>query len=163
MIRVKINKTKKSLNNLGSIITVFLFLIVCITLIINFVLNDIFISKYFTNIEKEQVVSKTEQSSKILQTKISEIERLVGDYALWDETYNKIQDANIDKNWFADNYTTWLPQKYGIDLVVILNRNKKLIAQHGLNNLNDILNDNKIMGSLNKDEFKENSRVTGFK
>ncbi|MBU3159744.1 diguanylate cyclase [Clostridium frigoris] len=160
---MNINKIKKSLNNLGSIITVFLFLIICITLIINFVLNDIFISKYFTNIEKEQVISKTEQSSKILQTKVSEIERLVGDYALWDETYNKVQDVNIDKNWFSDNYTKWLPQKYGVDLIVILNRNKKLIAQHGLNNLNDILNDNKIMGSLNKDEFNENSRVTGFK
>ena len=157
------SKTKKSVNNLGAILAKFLFLIVCITLIINFILNNIFISKYFVNIEKEQVDLKTEQSMKVFQSKIMEIERLVGDYALWDETYNKIQEANIDKKWFEDNYTTWLPEKQGVDLVVIVNRNKKLIAQHGLNNLDDILNDNKILKSLNKDEFKEESRVSGFK
>lgn len=156
-------KHKKDINSLGSIITKFLLLIVCITLIINFILNNIFITKYFNNMQREQVASKTEQSMKVFQSKLMEIERVVRDYALWDEIYSKIQEEKIDNEWYEDNFTTWVPEKYGIDLVVIINRNKRIIAQHGLNNSDEILNDNNIMKSLNIDEFKEESRVSGFK
>ena len=152
-------KHKKDINSLGSIIIKFLLLIVCITLIINFILNNIFITKYFNNMQREQVASKTEQSMKVFQSKLMEIERVVRDYALWDEIYSKIQEEKIDNEWYEDNFTTWVPEKYGIDLVVIINRNKKIIAQHGLNNSDEILNDNNIMKSLNIDEFKEESRV----
>ncbi len=162
-VKMNTTKIKRYLNNLGVKITIFLFLIVCITLIINFTLNNIFISKYFSDIEKEQVVSKTEQSRKVFQSKIKEMERVAGDYGLWDEIYYKIQEEVIDKKWFSDNFITWLPEKYGLDLVVIVNKNKKIIAQQGLNNSNDILNDNKILQSLNEDKYNEKSRVSGFK
>lgn len=163
IVTINTNRIKRYLNNLGVKITIFLFLIVCITLIINFTLNNIFISKYFSDIEKEQVVSKTEQSRKVFQSKIKEMERVAGDYALWDEIYYKIQEEVIDKKWFSDNFITWLPEKYGLDLVVIVNKNKKIIAQQGLNNSTDILNDNKILQSLNEDKYNEKSRVSGFK
>lgn len=163
IVKMNANRIKRYLNNLGVKITIFLFLIVCITLIINFTLNNIFISKYFSDIEKEQVISKTEQSRKVFQSKIKEIERVTGDYALWDEIYYKIQEEVIDKKWFSDNFITWLPEKYGLDLVVIVNKNKKIIAQQGLNNSTDILNDNKILQSLNEDKYNEKSRVSGFK
>jgi diguanylate cyclase (GGDEF)-like protein/putative nucleotidyltransferase with HDIG domain len=161
--KMNASRIKKSMNNIGVIITIYLFLIVCITLIINFTLNNMFISKYFSNIENEQVVSKVEQSSKVFQSKIMEIKRVVGDYALWDENYNKIQEKNIDETWFKENFTGWFPENYDIDLIVIINRDKKIIAQHGINNINDILNDNAILKTLNEDEFKEESRVSGFK
>ena len=164
IVKMNTSKIKKSMNNLGVKITIFLFLIASITLIINFTLNNVFISKYFSNIENEEVISKTEQSRKLFQSKIKELEITVQDYAIWDENYNKIQEKNIDETWFKENFTEWLPEKYGIDLVVIVNRNKKIIAQHGLNNkINDILNDNKILQSLNKDEYNKESRVSGFK
>jgi len=160
---MKTIKVKQYWRGLGEIITVFLFLIVCITLIINFTLNNIFISKYFSNIEKEQVISKAEQSRKVFQSKMKEIERIVQDYALWDENYYKIQGERIDEKWYDDNFIAWLPEKYGIDLVVVINKNKKVIAQHGLNNSNDILNDNKLLQSLNREEYNEKLKVSGFK
>ncbi|MEG1254638.1 diguanylate cyclase [Clostridium sp.] len=160
---MNISKIKKSLNNLGVKITIFLFLIAAITLIINFALNNIFISKYFGNIENKELDLKTEQSIKIFQSKIKEIDAILLDYAIWDDTYDKIQDENIDKTWLKENFTQWLTQKYGMDLVVIVNRNKKIIVQYGLNNINDILNDNNILKSLNEYNYSEESRVSGYK
>lgn len=162
---VKMNtiKIKRYLNNLGVMHTVFLFLIVCITLIINFVLNNIFISKYFSDIENKGVISNTKQSTKIFQSKIKELETLAEEYGFWDETYNKMQEESIDETWIKENFTQWLPDQYGIDLMVILNRDKKVILQYGLNNINDIINDNKILQLLNEDKYNEETRVSGFK
>ena len=50
-----------------------------------------------------------------------------------------------------------------MDLVVILNRNKKIIAEHGLNNINDILNDVNILQSLNENKNNEKIGFSGFK
>lgn len=163
IVKRNTSKIKKSVNNLGIKITIFLFLIVCITLIINFTLNNIFISKYFSNIENKGVILNTEQSRKIFQSKIKELETLGEEYGFWNESYNKMQEESIDETWLKENFTEWLPNQYGIDLIVILNRNKKIILQYGLNNINDILNDNKILQSLNEKKYNEETRVSGFK
>jgi sensor domain CHASE-containing protein len=160
---MKFNKIKKSMKKLGVIITIFIFSIVRITLIINYTLNNVFISKYFSNIENEDVISKTEQSNKILQAKIKELGTTVQDYAIWDDTYDKVQEESIDETWFKENFTEWLPEKYGADLVVIVNRNRKIIDRHGLNNVNNILNDNKILQLLNEDKYNKETTVSGFK
>ena len=163
IVKMNTSEIKKPVNNLGVIITKFLFLIASITLIINFILNNVFMAKYFSNIEKEQVHSKTEQSLKIFQSKIKELETTVQDYALWDENYNKVQEKNIDKTWFKDNFTEWLPDKFGTDLVAIVNSNKKIIAQCGVNNINDILNDNTLLQLLDEEKYSKETRVSGFK
>lgn len=163
IVKMNTTKIKRYLNNLGVMHTVFLFLIVCITLIINFVLNNIFISKYFSDIENKEVISNTKQSTKIFQSKIKGLETLAEEYGFWDETYNKMQEESIDETWLKENFTEWLPDQYGIDLMIILNRDKKSILQYGLNNINDILNDNKILQSLNEDKYNEETRVSGFK
>jgi diguanylate cyclase (GGDEF)-like protein/putative nucleotidyltransferase with HDIG domain len=157
------SKINKYVNKLGVKTTIFLFLIASITLTINFILNNIFINKYFSNIENKEVVLKADQSRKIFQSKVKEIETTTRDYGLWSENYNKMQEKTIDETWFVDNFTAWLPEKFGMDLVVIVNRNKKIIAQHGLNNINDILNDNNILKVLNEDKYNEKSRVSGYK
>jgi diguanylate cyclase (GGDEF)-like protein/putative nucleotidyltransferase with HDIG domain len=163
MVKMNTSKIKKSLNNLGVIITIFLFLIASITLIINFTLNDVFISKYFSKIENEDVISKADQSKRIFQSKVNEIETTAQDYALWDETYDKMQDESIDEVWFKANYTDWLSKIFGEDLIVIVNKNKEFIVQYGLNNINDILNDNKILQSMNEEKYNKETRVSGFK
>ncbi|PRR84480.1 diguanylate cyclase [Clostridium vincentii] len=160
---MKTNKIKKSMNNLGTIIKILLFLIVIITLGLNLILNNIIISKYFSRIENGDVILSTNQSSKIFQSKIKELERITQDYAFWDEHYSKVQEVNIDETWYKENFTEWLPDKNGIDLIVILNRDKKIIVQNGLNNINEILNDNNILKSLNENEYNEKSIITGFK
>lgn len=162
-VKMNITKVKKSMNNLGVKITIFLFLIVCITLIINFTLNNIFIYKYFSNIENKETIYKTQQAKKTFELKIKELETLVEEYAFWDESYNKMQEESIDETWLKENFTEWLPEQYGIDLIVILNRDKKIILNYGLSNINDILNENKILQSLNEDKYNEKSRVSGFK
>lgn len=144
------SKIKKSVNNLGSIITILLFLIVIITFLLNSILNNIIISRYFSKVENENVISSANQSKKVFQLKINELERIVQDYAFWDENYYKVQEDNVDETWYKENFTEWLPEKYGIDLIVILNKNKRIIAEHGLKNGNDILNDNNLLKSLDK-------------
>ena len=156
-------KIKKSMNSLGAIITILLFLIVVITLILNSILNSVIISKYFTKIEKQESILKTEQSIKILQSQIKGLETTVQDYGIWDDTYDKMQEKIIDETWFEENFTTWLPEKFGADLVVLVNRNKKIIAQTGLNNINGILDDNRILKSLSEDKFNEKIIFSGFK
>jgi diguanylate cyclase (GGDEF)-like protein/putative nucleotidyltransferase with HDIG domain len=163
VVKMNASKIKQYTNNLGVIITVFLFLIASVTLIINFTLNNIFISNYFSKIENQDVISKADQSRKIFQSKIKELETTVQDYALWDETYSKMQEQSIDEIWFKENFTEWLPEKFGADLVVIVNNNKKIIAQRGVNNINDILNDNAFLQLLNKEKFNKKTRVSGFK
>lgn len=163
VVKMNTSKIKKSMNNLGAIITILLFLIVIITLGLNSILNNTIISSNFSKIEKEYAILSANQSSKIVQSKIDELEGIVQEYAFWDENYNKVQEENIDATWYKQNFTEWLPDKKGIDLIVILNRDKKMIAQYGLNNINDILNDNKILQSLNENEYNEDSRVSGFK
>ena len=81
MVNMNTSKIKKSMNNLGAIITILLFLIVIITLGLNSLLNNVIISKYFSKVEKENVTSSVNQSSKVFQLKIKEIERTVQDYA----------------------------------------------------------------------------------
>jgi len=64
---------------------------------------------------------------KIFQLKIKELARVVQDYAFWDENYAKVQEDNVDETWYKENFTEWLPEKYGIDLIVVLNKNKKIL------------------------------------
>ncbi|MBK5241834.1 MAG: hypothetical protein JJD95_11490 [Clostridium sp.] len=81
MVKMNVGKIKKSVNNLGAIITILLFLIVITTLLLNSVLNNFIISKYFSKVENENVISSTNQSKKLFQLKINELERIVQDYA----------------------------------------------------------------------------------
>ncbi|WP_051280177.1 diguanylate cyclase [Anaerovorax odorimutans] len=160
---MKICHIIKLKNNLGVKIGIFLFIIVCITQIINFTLNNFFVSKYFLNIENEDINSKVEHSMKIFQLKINELETLVEDYALWDVSYNNILNKNNDETWIKENFTESLPDKYGIDLIVMLDKEKKVLTKYGLNNINEIINDNKILRALNYNKYNDNTRVSGFK
>ena len=84
------------------------------------------------------------------------------DYAFWNENYDKVQEDNVDETWYKENFTEWLPDKYGIDLIVILNKNKKIIAEYGLKNSNEILNDNNLLQPLNENKNNKKTGVSGF-
>ena len=158
------HKIRTSLNKIGVIFTTFLFLFTFSTLIFNSIFNNIIISKYFFKIEKQDVISKMEQSKKIFEYQFKGLDSIVQDYAIWDDIYNKMQDKNIDKKWFDINYSKWLPDKLNIDLIIVANRNKEIVLQYGLSdNSNTILNDNKISQSFNENSYNENISFTGFK
>jgi sensor domain CHASE-containing protein len=162
MIKMNVSKIKKSVNNLGSIVTALLFLIVIITLLLNSILNNVIISKYFSKVEKESAISSANQSKKVFQLKINELERIVQDYAFWDGNYDRVQAKNVDEIWYRENFTEWLPNKYDIDLIVISYKNKKIIVEYGLNNSNNILNDGNLLQSLNEDKSNKKTGVSGF-
>ncbi|MEN6372017.1 MAG: diguanylate cyclase [Armatimonadota bacterium] len=54
------------------------------------------------------------------------------DYALWDETWNAVDHP--DKTWLKENLTGWLPEHFGVQVVVLTDKNLKIIASSGLNN-----------------------------
>lgn len=157
-------KIKKSMNKISVIITTFLFLFIINTLVFNSIFNYVIISKYFSTIENESVISKTNQSIKIFEFQIKSIDSIVQDYAIWDEIYDKMQDKNIDKTWFDINYNKWLPEKLNVDLVIVANRNKEIVDEHGLiGNSDIILNDHRISKLFDEDKYSDNINFSGFK
>jgi sensor domain CHASE-containing protein len=158
------HKIRTSLNKIGVIFTTFLFLFTFSALIFNSIFNNDIISKYFSKIEQQDVISKIEQSKKIFEYQFKHLDSIVLDYAIWDDIYNKIQDENIDENWFDINYSKWLSEKLDIDLIIVANRNKEIVLQYGLSdNSNTILNDIRISQSFNENSYNENISFTGFK
>jgi diguanylate cyclase (GGDEF)-like protein/putative nucleotidyltransferase with HDIG domain len=151
------------MNNIGFIITTFLLLFTIATLIFNSIFNNVIISKYFSEIEKQDTLSKINQSKKIFDYQINNIKCVVKDYAIWDDVYDKMQDEVIDENWFTINYPDWLVNQLDINLIIVANRSKDMILQYGLNgNSNIILDNNKVSELFNQDIYNENSSFSGF-
>ena len=157
-------KIRTSMNKISVIITTFLFLFTFSTLLFNSIFNNVILSKYFSKIETQDLISKIDQSQKIFESEIKNIDSVVQDYAIWDDIYSKIQDEKKDEPWFDINYSKWLTQKLNIDLIIVANRNKEMIVQYGLSdNGNSILNDNKISQVFNENKYNENISFGGFK
>lgn len=158
------NKIKKTMNKISVIITTFLFIFIITTLIFNLVFNNIIVSKYCSEVQKQSVILKMDQSKKIFEFQLKTLDSVVQDYAIWDEVYNKIQEENIDKTWFDINYSKWLPEKLDIDLIIVSNRNKEIILEYGLNgNTDTILNVDNISRLFNENIYKETIEFSGFK
>ena len=47
------------------------------------------------------------------------------DYSQWDETYNKVDSNDLD--WFKNNMSGWLPHFPGVDIVLLLNKEGKIV------------------------------------
>lgn len=158
------SKIKKTMNKISVIITTFLFIFTISTLIFNLIFNNIIVSKYCSEIQKQSVILKMDQSKKIFEFQLKTLNSVVQDYAIWDEIYNKIQEENIDKTWFDINYSKWLPEKLDIDLIIVANRNKEIILEYGLNgSIDTILNTDNISRLFNENTYKENIGFSGFK
>ena len=158
------HKIRISINKIGIISTIFIFLFTLSTLIFNSILNNVIISKYFSEIEQQDVILKINQSKKIFEYQFKNLNSVVQDYAIWDDIYNKMQDKNIDEDWFDINYSKWIPKKLDIDLIIVANRNKEIVLQYGLSDNSDtFLNDNKISQSFDENNYNENISFTGFK
>jgi len=57
-----------------------------------------------------------------MEDKRFELEKTLKDYALWTEHY----DAVLEKNgaWLQDNVFGWVPEHFGIDLVVLWDKSR---------------------------------------
>lgn len=152
---------RKSVNNIGAMLVIFLFIVVGATLTLNLILNKTIVNKSFSKIEDEEVNATTHRAEKIFKSQIDQLEAQTKDYALWDDVYNKVQEKNIDKQWFRENFTEFLPKNFDMDLVIVVNRNTKVIAGNESDYI--IMFDRKISQTLIKDKYDENTVVSGFK
>lgn len=158
------NKIKNYINKISVLITAFLFLFIICVLIFNSIFNNAILTKYFTQIENQDIISKTDQSKKIFESQLKTLDFVVQDYSIWDDVYNKMQEDNIDKEWFDINYSKWLPEKFDIDLIIIASRDKDIILKYGINDsINDILNDNRISKTFDENTYNKNINFSGFK
>lgn len=156
-------KLRTSTNKISVIITLFLFFFTCSALLFNSLLNNVIISKYCSQIEKQNTLSKTKQLNKIFNYQLNNVNSIVKDYAIWDDVYYKIQAKTIDKEWFTTNYPDWLTKQLNIDLIIVANKNKEIISDYGIkDNPNIILNNNKISASFTKYKYDEPSCYSGF-
>ena len=156
---------KRTFNSIGSIITAFLLFITITMLVLNLCLNSFFISKNFSKAAEQDILSRADQSKSFFQGKAKEIGVLAQDYCSWDEAYNELQKKEIDKGWFKSNFTDWIPEKYNLDLVVIFNRNKEIVADYGVDGVNApyILGDKKVRELFDEKSYKQSKAFHGFK
>jgi diguanylate cyclase (GGDEF)-like protein/putative nucleotidyltransferase with HDIG domain len=132
-----------------------LIIIALVPLIIYFVINNIQLRNNFLILEKENIQSKSQQVNAILKRKSLELENMAKDYAIWDEAYEKIKEK--DTKWFKENYSDWLSSTQNIDLVAVINREKKLTDGYSedSSSILKLIQNSVINDSLNGDFDRE--------
>ncbi|WP_099190841.1 diguanylate cyclase [Tepidibacter mesophilus] len=145
MLRIDI---KGLLNNLGFKLGAYMLIVTIIPLVTYLILNTIVVSKYFSTMEETNIIDKAEKANKIFQSQGLELGVLAKDNGIWDTLYQKIEEK--DTEWFKKNYSEWSPDNFGIDLIVIANKNREIIDQYGLKYIDDpqLLKDNIISSVL---------------
>ncbi|MBF8983826.1 diguanylate cyclase [Lutibacter sp. B2] len=156
-------KLKYYFNSLGFKVNNALLLVGIIPIIVFLVFNNIMVSKYFSAIEEKNILDKTQQAYKIFQSKNLEIETLAKDYAIWDDTYEKIEQK--DKVWFKENFLDYIPSDLDMDLIVVADKNKEIVAEYGLQDKDgsELLEDKTIHKLVNKDYYDSNDTFKGIK
>ncbi|MBF8984205.1 diguanylate cyclase [Lutibacter sp. B2] len=156
-------KIKSCFNSLGLKVGISLLLVGIIPMMLFLFFNNIVVSKYFSEIEAKNILFKTQQVNKRIQSKSLELERVVKDYAMWDDTYEKIQQK--DEKWIKKNFLDGIPNDFDIDLIVIANKDKKIVAEYGLgdNDVLPLLEDKMIDQAFKEDIYNENDNFKGIK
>jgi len=156
-------KIKSYFNSLGFKVGISLLLVGIIPMILFLFFNNIVVSKYFSEIEGKNILFKTQQVNKKIQSNSLELERLVKDYAMWDDTYKKIQQK--DEEWMKKKFLDGIPNDFDIDLIVIANKDKKIVAEYGLedNNAVQLLEDKMIDQAFKEDPYNKNYNFKGMK
>lgn len=157
---IKINR--RSFNNIGTIINIFLVFITIIIISLNLYINNSVISRHLALMEEAQVTNQAEKVKNILKVKAQEVELIARDYAVWDDAYNKIRERDLD--WFHENLTDWLPGNYDIELIAVIDNQNRLVVGNGLmeNDINPLLQKEEIKSALRGDQFTEGISLNGI-
>ncbi|MEN6520892.1 MAG: diguanylate cyclase [Armatimonadota bacterium] len=59
------------------------------------------------------------------------LQRCLTDHSLWDETWSIVNHP--DKEWLEENLIGWLPEHFGIEVVVLTDKKLNIVASSGLN------------------------------
>ncbi len=154
---------KGLLNSLGFKVGTYMLLVAIVPLITYLILNNIVVSKNFLRIEQESIISKAQKANKIFQSEALGLQKLAKDNGVWDDLYQKIEEE--DTEWFKNNYSEWIPDNFDMDLIVIANKNRKIIDQYGLKYMNDtqLFDDNTISAVLSGEYDKKKNYPSGMK
>ncbi|WHH58192.1 diguanylate cyclase [Petroclostridium sp. X23] len=151
-------------NTLAFKVRVSLLFIAIVPLGIYLVINNWLLSHHLLELENKNIISKTHQAHRVLDAKASELSKLSMDYGIWTDLHEKV--INPDLPWIKENITTWIPENFGMDLVVIANKNLDIINAFGTPHKKlDQLLEKEIIEHVftNIDNIPDNGALSGFK
>ncbi|MBU9712844.1 EAL domain-containing protein [Evansella tamaricis] len=127
-------------------------------LILFLIINPVLLERYST-IEEDIMVDNIKRVENVLNNEFNRLNMVVRDYAVWDDTYQFIQEKNqeyIQSNWVNETFRT-----NNIELVIYFDENSQIIYQNGYDvhlqksiNLLEKLNINDIYSFLNQRKTK---------
>jgi len=117
------------MNTLKFKISFSLFLVALIPLVFYILLNGFVVTKVFSKIESSSMESAIKKVQDIFAVSSEYVLQNVRDYAIWDETYERIQLKDI--TWFQENFSNWIPKNMNIDLIIVSNHNNEIVNSFG--------------------------------
>jgi|LGOV01.1.fsa_nt_gb diguanylate cyclase (GGDEF)-like protein/putative nucleotidyltransferase with HDIG domain len=125
------NRWKRIKNSFAFKVGISLFAISMIPFIIFIFVNVQNISTHFALVEEEQINKSASQLQNIIDSKIQDIVLLTVDYSAWDDTYYSLLNKDASA-FFEDNYSEWLPDNFGVDLIILSNNDMTYIESFGI-------------------------------
>ncbi len=135
------------LNKINSIefnVQASLIVVSIVPLIIYFIMNNVYVTNNFLKMEMRNIAFGEKQIMEVIDSEGKKMERMAKDYAIWDEAYERIGAKHV--GWFKENFSEWLPKGQGVDLIIVIDKNKEIMDKYGLENDSyfKILNDKAI-------------------
>ncbi len=86
------------------------------------------------------------------------------DYAVWDDTYNRIDDPVIDLQFMEENFGDWMPDYYGVSTLYLLDHNFNTVYKYNgtLELLNMLKSSSFVQNVLNVDEYNYSTKHHGL-
>jgi len=81
-------------------------------------------------IEDVVIKDEIENGLKLLDVSGADLEQWAIDYAVWDDTYNRIDDPVIDLEFMDENFGDWMPEYYGVSTLYLLDRNFDIVYSY---------------------------------
>ncbi len=125
------NRWKKIKNSFAFKVGISLFAISMVPFIIFIFVNAQNITTHFALVEEEQIIKSASQLQTIIDSKIQDIVEFTADYSAWDDTYYSLLNKD-GSEFFKDNYSDWLPDNFGLDLIILSNNDRTYIESFGV-------------------------------
>lgn len=153
----------RTLNNMGFIVRSALIIVAIIPLLLYLYTNNYFISVNFARLEETSIRIRAHEALKGIDGQALQLNKIARDYGIWDDMYENVQTKNIP--WIKETLTNWVPKEMEIDLLLIADRNKKVVDQFGVigNSEQSLLSDPVISNILKTDYDKPKLYPAGLK
>lgn len=116
-----------------SIRTIFLFSFISIAVLSITLFYFITINSISHNLDKTEY-AELKTTSNVIYDDFNALNaslfKLATDYGVWDEAYQKAKEK--DMTFFRKNYNDWLPENQGVDLILVLDSNERILTAYGL-------------------------------